>query len=541
MAPRVERLASSRATAPLQRYPGAEAPSAAQQAVIDALVPLFKAAQRSDWDVDRITHLHLVDTHVIKLEGSGYSLKIDKNGHAMSISLQRGRANGATLKGDAAKHLKKAIKNLFREVLLLEETEVPQVSQEEVAEPYKADEKDIAMGVGDIVGMGRNVLDVPGRLFNVGLGISLGVTSTAAAATNVATQVAITLGCIIGIGRMIQGGISIGCGYIKLRQALAMREVAVENHDAVGLKIANREIFNGVLMILEGIFWIALGVLFLINPEKAIAGYLLYTLLTWVLFYILFIADASTSISSARNRKSGVENLYQPLDSILKSSHSEAQKAAAACHFVADCLRVTEAEEGKIKQKIIKKHGRLVDTELARRLKQKLAKKQAIAARMGLDKAFADELRYVADKEAIARVQAKYDDTIKEIDRGINAGIVCLIVNVLSLQLDLSTICRDLAAASVLPGSAANWLKSFADKVDANFSSFGFLDQLFKGLGANTKDFFNNNPDLTLLFNDLLWVHVNREFYKLDKESMEKAIAKLRKAEKPLLEEEASI
>jgi hypothetical protein len=308
----------------------------------------------------------------------------------------------------------------------------------------------------DVVGVIRNLLDliqVIGTLVS-----SPWFLETITIAGHVVLNAAYLLGSVIAGFRILQGCASLVRGIYKLHLAVKAYKKCQKNHDVAGMEIARAKIGLALVNILTGVFWIALGILFLSCPQLLAGGIavsLAYTILSWILVYGLFAADSALEIHVANKIMRSVDkhHLYLLHNILNNNGLTAGQMMAATKGFLRRFLEVSGVEKAKIREKVIAKfrtkvhRTALLPSELDKieeliqeRIKQKLGKKRGDLKRtLGFGRKNLEAIFEDSNNQLVQNVLKSFERHIAQQDASRFLNILCLAVIGSGLLIDIPT------------------------------------------------------------------------------------------------------
>jgi hypothetical protein len=323
----------------------------------------------------------------------------------------------------------------------------------------------------DAVGVIRNLLDliqVIGTLVS-----SPWFLETMTIAGHTVLNAAYLFGSIIAGFRILQGCASLVRGIYKLHMAVKAYNKCLKNHDVAGMEIARLKIGIAFVNILTGVFWIALGILFLSCPQLLAGGIALslaYTILSWILVYGLFVADASLEIHVANKIMRSIDkhHLYLLHNILNNNGLTSEQMTAATKGFLRRFQEVSGVEKAKIREKVIAKFRTKVNREtllssepdnieelIRLRIQQKLGKKRGDLKRtFGFGRKKMEAVLKDPNNQLVQNVLKCFEHHIAQQDASRFLNILCLALIGSGLLIDIPT---GLSIAGVSNSEAKNF------------------------------------------------------------------------------------
>ena len=287
--------------------------------------------------------------------------------------------------------------------------------------------------LSDVVGVLRNLLDL--------------LTLVVAIIGKVGHEITV----VIAFLRIGQGLILISKGLFALVSAWERYREAKQVHDLEGMKMARADMIDAALTIVMGAFWIAIGLLIVIQFFHSGAGGVgfpdgsnVYNGLLWGLFYGGFTIDAALGIYSACRKLKSIKQQIKPLEEIIQSKKlTDDGKRKAFLRYFRRMLNLTDEEVKKIREKS--------PDNADERVLEKLAKKRALAIRAyGKENVELIEkiVNTATDDASLDGVLASFDVVIDKIQENISRvrteqhfiigmAMLCLVGNLIGLPTDI--------------------------------------------------------------------------------------------------------
>jgi hypothetical protein len=259
-----------------------------------------------------------------------------------------------------------------------------------------------ALLIADLNGVLRNLLDL--------------IQITVAAA-------GVLKNCVAAL-RIVQGSLNLLMGIIRLITSIYQYRQAIRLHDTEGAELAKKRIVSAFITLALGCLWIGLGVAFIACPQIMMAGtiaYYMYVGSSWALFYGCFSVDSIFTWIAARRTMSIMEEQYRVFKvGILenKALETKEKKEQAAHRFAVQVLQATPKSQGQ--KYLLRKQG----------------KKELAAQRIGIT----PELLQVEDGTLVKKIKQCFDEKIAEQKAAIFLSQVSLVMTLLGLPLELSTV-----------------------------------------------------------------------------------------------------
>lgn len=408
----------------------------------EAIRNLFQSAQAPSVILDNHTALE-INGHTITVSHGTLKNIIRLDPETKKVSIDAWNKT-FSVDGIEAKKFRQAIKELTHHVSdvgrkdVLTGKQMPPALADE-SSPMIADIQTIGYPIADTIGILRNLLSLLKGL------------SVLAVIPSWFVNNAQVIGSVIAGLRICQGILSLGLGGIKFMQAYQLYKSAEKKHDVEGMAIAKLQMINSAVVLLEGVLWSALGAIFLTCPQVGLG----FAILQAALFYGGFTFDSILTLIIVHKAMKNIEKQYQTFkEGIVNNSHLSAEeKQQAAVRFLQRILNVTAEEEIKMKakcqikalsantDKLQAQHK--ADQLFAQRMIDKIAKKRRVAASLGLSEDLYQQIQS-GKVDACKKIQECFERSLAEQKAQKSLAAFCLLVNGLSLQLDLPEMIKEM-------------------------------------------------------------------------------------------------